>query len=100
LNIEHAGGIMAVKKSLPIKRNARQKKLLNNVGVQRHEENHEIESSIELKEDAIKRQFKLIQKDYVKLMTNVTKGYGLIKGWIGSQAEKRSNLIKSRLIKI
>lgn len=90
---------MAVKKTLP-KRNARQKKLLHNVTVHKHDENHEIDSSIELKEDAIKRQFKLIQKDYFKLLTNVTKGYGLIKGWIGSQAEKRSNMIKSRLIKI
>lgn len=90
---------MAVKKTLP-KRNARQKKLLHNVTIHKQDEHHEIDSSIELKEDAIKRQFKLIQKDYLKLMTNVTKGYGLIKGWLGSQAEKRSNMIKSRLIKI
>lgn len=86
---------MAVKKSLP-KKNARQKKLLHNVTASRHDEEHKIE----LKEDAIRRQFKLIQKDYLKLMSNVTKGYGLIKGWLGTQAEVRRNLIKSRLIKI
>lgn len=95
---EKLGGNMPVKKSLP-KRNARQKKLLHNVTVQKHED-QELNNNIELKEDAIRRQFKLIQKDYLKLMTNVTKGYGLIKGWLGSQAEMRRHMIKSRLIKI
>jgi len=98
---EKLGGNMPIKKSLP-KKNARQRKLLHSVAVQKHEDEHnqELNNNIELKEDAIRRQFKLIQKDYMKLMTNVTKGYGLIKGWLGSQAEMRRHMIKSRLIKI
>ncbi len=94
------GGNMALKKSLP-KKNARQKKMLHTVTMAKHDEHVESEgTSIEGKEDAIRRQLKVIQKDYMKLMTNVTKGYDLVKGWIETQASMRKDMIKSRLIKI
>lgn len=91
---------MAVKKSLP-KKNARQKKLLHSVNTPKHEDEFQnAMNTIEVKEDALKRQFKVIQKDYLKLMYNVTKGYDLLKGWIETQANMRKDMIKSRLIKI
>lgn len=91
---------MAVKKSLP-KKNARQKKMLHTVAMPKHEDHESAETTtLEGKEVAIKRQLKVIQKDYLKLMYNVTKGYDLLKGWIETQANMRKDMIKSRLIKI
>lgn len=90
---------MPVKKTLT-KKNARQKKLLHTVAMPKHEDGHIDDHSIESREDALKKQMKIIQKDYMKLMLNAKKGYDLLKGWIETQAMMKKDLIKSRLIKI
>lgn len=90
---------MPIKKTIP-KKNARQKKLLHTVAHPHVSEEHAPETSLEGREDAIKRQFKVIQKDYYKLMLNVTKGYDLVKGWLETQAILKREMLKSRLIKI
>ncbi len=90
---------MPIKKTIP-KKNARQKKLLHTVAHPPMNEEHAPEDSLEGREDAIKKQFKIIQKDYFKLMLNVTKGYDLVKGWLESQAIQKRDMLKSRLIKI
>lgn len=93
--------IMPVKKTLT-KKNARQKKLLHTVSIPKHDEVnfHSDDHLLEHREDALKRQMKIIQKDYMKLMLNVTKGYGLLKGWLETQAMMKKDMIKSRIIKI
>lgn len=88
---------MTVKK---VKANARQKKVLkivnevhaNDMGnVEAQEARHD--------EDALRRQFLVIQKDYKRLMTDVATGYSLIKHWVGVQATTRGELLKTRFIK-
>lgn len=90
---------MTVKK-VKTKPNARQKKVLkmvqevhaNDMGnVEAQEARHD--------EDAIRRQLEVIKKDYNRLMTDVAAGYGLIRHWVGIQAQTRGELLKTRFIK-
>lgn len=48
-------------------------------------------------EEAIKRQFTLIQKDYQKLMQDISKEYGLVREWIGEQVAEKRELIREKL---
>ena len=48
-------------------------------------------------EDAIVRQFHLIQKGYSRLMVDVAKELDLVKIWLGSQASLKRKELKSRI---
>lgn len=48
-------------------------------------------------EDAIIRQFHLIQKRYSKLMTDVAKEFSLVKRWIGTQAQSKRDDLKAKI---
>ena len=89
---------MSVKKA--VQKNSRQKKVLQMVNEAHAKDNQNIEAQ-EMKhdEDALRRQFQVIKKDYSRLMTDVATGYGIIKHWVGVQATTRSEMIKSRFIK-
>lgn len=81
-------------------KNARQKKVLQMVNEVHAKDNlNEDMQKVKHDEDAIRRQFQLIKKDYDRLMTDVATGYGIIKHWVGIQASNRGELIKSRFIR-
>lgn len=89
---------MSVKKSTP--KNARQKKVLQMVNEVHAKDNSNPDMQISKHdEDALRRQFQVIKKDYDRLMTDVVAGYGIVKHWVGVQASSRGELIKSRFIK-
>lgn len=89
---------MAVKKTAH--KNLRQKKVLNMVGEIRNASYTNIEKQeIRHGEDAIRRQFLVIKKDYSRLMNDVATGYGLIKNWVEMQAMNRGEMLKARFIK-
>ncbi len=89
---------MAVKKTAH--KNSRQKKVLNMVGDIRNASYTNIETQeIRHGEDAIRRQFIVIKKDYNRLMNDVATGYGMIKNWVEMQAVNRGEMLKARFIK-
>ena len=89
---------MSVKKV--VQKNSRQKKVLQMVNEVHAKDNLNTEMQ-EMKhdEDALRRQFQVIKKDYNRLMTDVATGYVIVKHWVGVQASSRGGLIKSRFIK-
>ena len=89
---------------MPVKkvaqRNSRQKKVLKMVNEAYANDNSNVElQSIKHDEDALRRQFQVIKKDYNRLMTEVATGYGIVKHWVGVQASSKTEMIKSRFIK-
>lgn len=81
------------------KKNARQKKMIQSIAVTKNEG---VGSSFDLntvegREAAIIRQFNQIQKDYVRLMTDVVKELDLVRGWIGTQAIHKRDEIRTLL---
>ena len=89
---------MAVKK--PTLKNSRQKKVLQMVAEAHARDNdNRPEQELKHKEDEIRRQFLVIKKDYNRLMNDVAAGYGLIRNWVGLQAETRGEILKTRFIK-
>lgn len=89
---------MAIKKGAH--KNVRQKKVLNIASNVRTASYTNFETQeIKHGEDAIRRQFLLIKKDYSRLMSDMATGYGLIKNWVGMQANTRGEMLKSRFIK-
>ena len=89
---------MSVKKVA--QKNSRQKKVLQMVNEVHAKDNSNIDlQEIRHDEDALRRQFQVIKKDYNRLMTEVATGYGIVKHWVGIQASTRTEMIKSRFIK-
>ncbi len=89
---------MTVKKVA--QKNSRQKKVLQMVNVVHAKDNSNRDlQEIRHDEDAIRRQFQIIKKDYNRLMTEVATGYGIVKHWVGIQASSKTEMIKSRFIK-
>ena len=89
---------------MPVKkvaqRNSRQKKVLKMVNEAYANDNSNVElQSIKHDEDALRRQFQVIKKDYNRLMTEVATGYAIVKHWVGVQASSKTEMIKSRFIK-
>lgn len=82
-----------------LKKNTRQKKLINTFAVTGSQSDNKSDrvNSVEGKEAAIIRQFNQIQKDYMKLMNDLVKEFGLVKGWIGSQALSKRKALKNSL---
>ncbi len=89
---------MAVKKTAH--KNGRQKKVLKMVAeAHAHDRDNMEAQELRHEEDAIRRQFLVIKKDYNRLVTDVAAGYGLIKNWVNLQAVNRGELLKARFIK-
>ncbi|QDK40868.1 hypothetical protein DOM21_05230 [Bacteriovorax stolpii] len=89
---------MAVKKTAH--KNGRQKKVLKMVAVAHAHDNDNMEGQeLRHEEDAIRRQFLVIKKDYSRLMNDVATGYGLIRNWVNLQAVNRGELLRARFIK-
>ncbi len=89
---------MAVKKSAHKK--GRQKKVMNMVTGIRNASYTNVETQeIRHEEDAIRRQFLVIKKDYSRLVNDVATGYGLIRSWVEMQATSRGEMLKARFIK-
>lgn len=89
---------MSVKKATH--KNGRQKKVLKMVEGIRSTSYTNVETQeIRHEEDAIRKQFLVIKKDYSRLVSDVAEGYGLIKNWVGLQATTKSEMLKSRFIK-
>ena len=89
---------MSVKKVA--QKNSRQKKVLQMVNEVHAKDNSNSDlQEIRHDEDAIRRQFQVIKKDYNRLMTEVATGYGIVKHWVGIQASSKTEMIKSRFIK-
>ena len=89
---------MSVKKS--VTKNARQKKVLQMVNEVHAKDNSNPEVQ-ELKhdEDALRRQLLVIKKDYVRLLSDVKAGVGIVKHWVEIQTANRGELLKARFIK-
>lgn len=82
-----------------VKKNTRQKKLIHRVSMNMEgagvsEPNL---SSVKKREAAIVRQFNQIQKDYLRLVSDVVKELDLVKGWIGNQAMSKKDQLRTRL---
>ena len=89
---------MSVKKVA--QKNSRQKKVLQMVNEVHAKDNSNSDlQEIRHDEDALRRQFQVIKKDYNRLMTEVVTGYGIVKHWVGIQASSKTEMIKSRFIK-
>jgi hypothetical protein len=89
---------MSVKK--PIQKNARQKKVLQMVNEAHAGDNSNVGiQEVKHDEDALRRQFLVIKKDYDRLMTDVKAGYGIVKHWVGIQTANKGELLKARFIK-
>nr|BDT29319.1 hypothetical protein BHI3_27850 [Bacteriovorax sp. HI3] len=89
---------MAVKKTAH--KNGRQKKVLKMVAeAHAHDFDNMEEQVLKHEEDAIRRQFLVIKKDYTRLMSDVATGYGLIRNWVNLQAVNRGELLRARFIK-
>ena len=69
------------------------------VAVNEHSEAHLTDGDVKHYEQAIRRQMVVIKKDYVRLMDDVARGYGLVKHWVGNQAINTGEMIKSRFVK-
>jgi hypothetical protein len=81
------------------KKTTRQKKISNMVAIQATGERGLLTGENQRYEEAIRRQMDLIKKDYNRLMIDVSKGYGLVKYWVGNQAMVKGEMIRSRFIK-
>lgn len=89
---------MAVKKTA--QKNGRQKKVLKMVAEAHSHDNDNLEGQeIRHEEDAIRRQFLVIKKDYDRLMSDVATGYGLVRNWVNLQATNRGEMLRARFIK-
>lgn len=89
---------MTVKKAA--QKNARQKRVIKMVQEAHAHDFDNLEGQeLRHEEDAIRRQFLVIKKDYNRLMTDVATGYGLIRNWVGLQTANRGELFKARFIK-
>ena len=72
-----------------VKRNARQKKLSRLV--------EEVTASGPVNYEAnLKNQLRVIQKDYNRLLTDVSKGYNLFKTWVEVQAVNTREVLRTR----
>lgn len=81
------------------KKTTRQKKILNMVATQVVDDRGLLDGETQRYEEAIRRQMDLIKKDYNRLMIDVSKGYGLVKNWVGNQAMTKGEMIRSRFIR-
>ena len=89
---------MTVKKTA--QKNARVKKVIQMVNEAHSNDNSNFElQEAKHDEDAIRRQFQVIRKDYDRLMTDVVTGYGIIKHWATLQVANKGELLKTRFIK-
>lgn len=87
---------MAVKKR-DIKKNNNHEKVHVSKRVVTDNGEYTQKRSMEKKEKDIVRKFHNIQKNYAKLIDEVSKELDLVKGWISSKAMTRGNDIKSKL---
>lgn len=89
---------MVVKKTA--KRSQRHKKVMQIAAETQSKDLYNAEErELRNEEDAIRRQFRTIKRDYGRLVDDVTTGYGLIKNWVGLQASTRGEYLVSRLTK-
>lgn len=76
----------------------RHKKIIHSIAVTRNESGtYQDLTTLKGKEAAILRQFNLIQRDYLKLMSDVYKEWTLVRGWIGTQARSKRVELTNRL---
>ena len=72
-----------------VKRNARQKKIMKMA--------EQVTAADPINHEAtLKSQLRVIQKDYNRLVTDVTKGYGLLKNWMEVQAVNTREMLRTR----
>jgi len=89
---------MSVKKTG--QKNARQKKVLQMVNEAHANDNANAEvQEMKHDEDALRRQFQVIKKDYVRLLTDVKASVGIVKHWVELQTANKGELLKARFIK-
>lgn len=80
-------------------RNSRKKKLVSALSMPKKDvEGHASEhSGPRGREEAISQQFNRIQRDYSRLIGDVLKEFNLVKGWIGTKANKLKSQLGLRI---
>jgi hypothetical protein len=84
-----------------VKKSARTKKMLHDLAhsiePQPHHEEKASQQSMDAGEEAIRKQFLLIQMEYSRLMTEVSKEFGLVKDWIEKEAREKGTELMAKI---